>query len=780
MNRKVIYLFLSLILMSVSVFAQEPRGQIAGSVIDDTGEALYGATVFVEELKTGDVTDSTGQFIIRNLPFSTYTLTIQFTGYQPLKRKITVSKENQKIEICLKADNIMLGEVVVMGKSEARKIREKAMPVSVISMNQLQGTVSDVQSILAKTVGVTVRATGGTGSSSRISLRGLEGKRIGFFVDETPLNDQSDYIDLNDIPIDMIDRIEIFKGVVPAKFGGSSMGGAINVVIKEYPDRYADMSFSRESFNVNKTQAVVKRNIKESGVVLGIGGTYTYADNSYTMESPYVKGLKIKRKHDNFRKLILGGSIKAKKWWFNELELAPVFIDTYHEVQGIKTDIRKAHTHSRLYTLGNKLKKTDFLFDGLDLDMNTAIAYTQYGLVDTAKVFYDWQGNQYPTPCIYGGELGTRYASNSDNQKITFSNKLNLQYLVNKQHTINFNSVFTLANGYPSDSIKMKSLGKKTDFDSHMRSWIVGLSYDYRTANDRFLNSLTGRYYRYSMNTMFQNIYANIPPEKIHLTKNGVGFSDAMRFRFTPSFMGKLSGGYDVRIPSENELLGDGYMITPSEHLLPERNLSINAGLLYDLTNIHSSNCQIELSGYYMYLQDMIRFVKGMLGAQYQNFGEMRTLGIEFEAKADILPFLYGYGNITYQDLRDVRDYEENTNLPNATKGKRMPNIPYLMANAGLEFHKENLFGGKGQNTRIFADMAFVEEYLYDFEVSENTKRRIPRNTTFDIGFEHSFMNQRLFISGKIKNLTNASVLSEFNRPLPGRSFGIKLRYILR
>ena len=476
MNRKVIYLFLSLILMSVSVFAQEPRGQIAGSVIDDTGEALYGATVFVEELKTGDVTDSTGQFIIRNLPFSTYTLTIQFTGYQPLKRKITVSKENQKIEIRLKADNIMLGEVVVMGKSEARKIREKAMPVSVISMNQLQGTVSDVQSILAKTVGVTVRATGGTGSSSRISLRGLEGKRIGFFVDETPLNDQSDYIDLNDIPIDMIDRIEIFKGVVPAKFGGSSMGGAINVVIKEYPDRYADMSFSRESFNVNKTQAVVKRNIKESGVVLGIGGTYTYADNSYTMESPYVKGLKIKRKHDNFRKLILGGSIKAKKWWFNELELAPVFIDTYHEVQGIKTDIRKAHTHSRLYTLGNKLKKTDFLFDGLDLDMNTAIAYTQYGLVDTAKVFYDWQGNQYPTPCIYGGELGTRYASNSDNQKITFSNKLNLQYLVNKQHTINFNSVFTLANGYPSDSIKMKSLGKKTDFDSHMRSWIVGLS----------------------------------------------------------------------------------------------------------------------------------------------------------------------------------------------------------------------------------------------------------------------------------------------------------------
>jgi FKBP-type peptidyl-prolyl cis-trans isomerase 2 len=52
--------------------------------------------------------------------------------------------------------------------------------------------------------------------------------------------------------------------------------------------------------------------------------------------------------------------------------------------------------------------------------------------------------------------------------------------------------------------------------------------------------------------------------------------------------------------------------------------------------------------------------------------------------------------------------------------------------------------------------------------------------TTVDLGFEHSFMDQRLFLSGKIKNVTDAKVLSEFNQPLPGRSFAIKLRYIFR
>ena len=282
------------------------------------------------------------------------------------------------------------------------------------------------------------------------------------------------------------------------------------------------------------------------------------------------------------------------------------------------------------------------------------------------------------------------------------------------------------------------------------------------------------------MKTRYQNIYTRTPPVDIDLTKKSLGFSDAMRYRFTPYFMVKLSGGYDVRIPSENELLGDGYIISPSERLMPERNMSTNLGFFYDLTGIHPSNLQIELNGYYMYLKDMIRYAKGVLGAQYQNFGEMRTLGVELEVKADVFPFLYAYGNVTYQDLRDERKYEENSTIPNPTKGMRMPNIPFFMANAGVEFHKENLFGGKGQNTRLFADLSFIDEYFYDFEITENEKRRIPRSTTLDLSFEHSFMNQRLFISGKVKNVTDAKVLSEFNCPLPGRSLGVKLRYIFK
>lgn len=91
----------------------------------------------------------------------------------------------------------------------------------------------------------------------------------------------------------------------------------------------------------------------------------------------------------------------------------------------------------------------------------------------------------------------------------------------------------------------------------------------------------------------------------------------------------------------------------------------------------------------------MIRLTGGALQSRYQNFGEMRTLGVDLEVKWDATNFLYLYGNGTFQDLRDTRKHEASSSAPNPTKGNRMPNIPYLFANVGLELHRENLFGVK-------------------------------------------------------------------------------------
>ena len=319
-----------------SVWADNNDINIVGTVYDiNNNSPLPAATVYIEELEKGVITDMDGVYRITGVPEGTYTLKVQFLGYDPTEKVVSTDKGAKSNDIGLKPENLSLSEVIISEKSQARILREQAMPITVISMQQLQGTVSDVQGILAKTVGVTIRATGGLGSTSRLSVRGLEGKRIGFFIDETPMADQSDFVDLNDIPVDMIDRIEIYKGVVPAKFGGSAMGGAVNIVIKEYPERYLDASYQRESFNTNRFQTVLKKNDRKLGLVYGIGGGYTYARNNYTMESPYIKGLNIERDHDAYQKIMMGGSIKAHKWWFDEVELEPVYVNTFHEIQGI-------------------------------------------------------------------------------------------------------------------------------------------------------------------------------------------------------------------------------------------------------------------------------------------------------------------------------------------------------------------------------------------------------------------------------------------------------------
>ena len=768
--------FLLLLLFSLSISAQN-TAELIGTVTDKvTHQPLIGADVYIKELNKGVSTDARGQYRLAHLPEGNYTVWFSFLGYQTFGKKISV-KGQMRSDVSLKEQAEEISEVTVSGKSIAHQKKEQSMPVTVIDMSNLRGTVSSVQDILLKTVGITLRSSGGVGSSSRISVRGLEGKRIGFFIDELPLGEQTDYIDINDIPIDMIDRIEIYKGVVPARFGGSSLGGAINIVIREYPDKYADLSYGYESYNTHKAQGVFKRNLKQRGLVFGIGGGYTSSDNNYTFDSPFQEGLRITRNHDKYRKLIIGGSFKAKKWWFDEVELEPVFVKTYKEIQGIEYDIREAHSQSLMTGLSNKLEKDNFLTEGLNLDMFNGLVLTKMNFIDKATRRYEWDGSSYPTPSRYGGEAGYNYPSDSDDKKLTFINKTNLEYILTERHSLNINSVFSMANGTPKDDLKTLSLGKQVNFDSQMRSWISGLTYDFRTLNDVFLNSLTVRHYMYTMHTQMAPLFV---PGKydVDVSKSDFGVNNAMRYRFLPSLMGKLSAGYEVRIPSETELLGDGIAVIPSPDLLPERNLSANLGLLFDLTGKHPTNAQIEMNFFYMYLQDMIRYTAGLIGAQYQNFGEMRTLGVEFEAKADVLPSLYLYGNTTYQDLRDTRAYEPESTVPNPTKNKRMPNIPYLMANAGLEFHRENLFGGTGQNTRLFADVAFVEEYYYDFEMTQLQKRRIPRSTTIDIGFEHSFLNNKVFLSGKVRNITNEKTLSEFNRPLMGINGGVKLRVI--
>ena len=128
-----------------------------------------------------------------------------------------------------------------------------------------------------------------------------------------------------------------------------------------------------------------KAYIWQWGYICLLYTSYNYSDNNYKMKSPFQEGLTITRDHDKFKKAVVGGSFKARKWWFDLVEFEPVFIHTYKDVQGIESNIQYAHSHSDAFIIANKMEKENFLLEGLDFDWQLGYVYTSYHFTDTAS-----------------------------------------------------------------------------------------------------------------------------------------------------------------------------------------------------------------------------------------------------------------------------------------------------------------------------------------------------------------------------------------------------------
>lgn len=767
------------LLCTLTISAQ--KAIVYGQITDDkTGEPIAGTGVSIAKDGKGTVADANGRYILNIQGRQQVRLNFQYLGYKTESREIAL-RDSVCCNIRLKPVENVLDEVTVTTRSEMRKLRESAMPISVIGQRQLQGTASNINDVLARTVGVTVRNTGGMGSTSRISVRGLEGKRMGMYIDETPMSQLSNFVALNDIPTNMIERIEVYKGIVPYKFGGSALGGAVNVVTKEYPPIYLDFSYEIGSFNTHQVSSVLKRTNRKSGLQFGVGGVVSYAKNNYKMTLANLDGRIVERDHDRFNKIMGGMSVKATQWWFDEMKWELIFMKTRQEIQGIDLNVREAYNHSTNYVTALTLKRNNFFLDGLDFDFNAGYIIGKYGLCDKAEHRYDWDGKVLPPVSSFGGEQNN-FASDGNNRSNELTAKLNMGYTLDMHHALNLNIYADHNSLHPNDSLMDKSLGFRANFPSKMKTLTIGLSYDLTLFNGRFQNAFTLKEFFFSTHSRSIDIYSVKEPQPVKISKNYIGFSNAMRFKFTNDLMLKASFNSEVRIPTSEELIGNGYSILASPALRPERTSGVNLGLLYRHIKADGGLIEVELNGFYNQLEDMIRFTPDMIPtmARYRNFGSVRTKGVELEAKGDICPLLYLYANGTYQDLRDVRKTIPGTEVENPTRNKRIPNVPYLLANFGAELHKENLFGGSGQNTRLLFDASYIHQYFYDFEVSKYQERKIPTSMTMDAALEHSFCNDRWTITFKVKNLTDRRIVSELNRPLPGRYIGIKVRYLFK
>jgi len=767
-----------LLLWSYSMFAQLQPIEI--KIIDaENGNSIEFATIQWKNSNApaytnGTTTDNKGIARLSAPSNQKLMLMVSFVGYQTIIDTIITNRKYYTLKLF--PEPIDLADVVIVGKTRAQVLRESPEAVSVIDAKELQGRSISLETVLNKTIGLKVGQTGGLGSSSRIIVHGLEGNRIQILWDGIPMSNSDGAFSLDEIPIDIIERIEVYKSIIPARFGCDGLGGAINIVTKEFSTDYLDASYEFGSYQTHKGSVFSRKNFPKSGILIGMGGYYTTAKNDYSFRVPERENLLVKRDHDRFQSYMLKGKIAFTKLWFDEISTEFGYYNRFNEIQGILKNIQHAENQSGMFMLENKLIKSGILNDRLNLESHLSLSHMTNNFVDIAQVNYDFEGNIYPSPNGMG-ETG-EVPHNSNDKSLEINERINFDYKLSANESLNLNTLINYAQRQPNDDIASQHAGFVIGgFPSKKTSVISGLTWDTKLFDRKLTNMFSAKYFHLHSEIEDLTSYEMIEaPKKKNNTTSQIGWIEAMKYEAFRGFHLKASYQRAIRLPNSQELFGDGIITFPAAGLKPEKSHNFNLGFLIDKNDMLGlSRLQFEVNGFYMQVSDMIKLMKQHMAAGYVNAEKVHIKGIETELKLDITPTVYVYGNLTYQDLRDVLNYLPGTQAPNPTKGLRLPNIPYLFANFGAEYHRDQLF--KNWHIKAFWDGKFTEEFFYFWELTELQKRRIPRSFVNDIGLLLTYKN-KYSVALECHNMMNKEVWDQFRQPLAGRTFHLKFRYV--
>lgn len=219
------------------------HGTIKGRILDTSNQTLPGATIYIDSLRTGVVSDINGFYTLTNIAPGTYKVKVSYVGYSPVEMTITVPEGKTVESDVMLNDGVKLREVVVggafNGQRRALSSQKNAMGiVNVVSADQVgKFPDSNIGDALKRISGINVQYDQGEarfgqvrGTSADLSSVTINGNRIPSAEGDTR------NVQLDLIPADMVQTIEVNK-VVTADMDADAIGGSINLVTKNTPNK---------------------------------------------------------------------------------------------------------------------------------------------------------------------------------------------------------------------------------------------------------------------------------------------------------------------------------------------------------------------------------------------------------------------------------------------------------------------------------------------------------------------------------------------------------------
>ena len=678
-----------------------------------------------------------------------------------------------------------LSEVVLTGQSPIKQVQKAAYNVVAIEAQQLRNLNSNAADMLARVSGVKMRETGGVGAEANINLNGFTGRHVRIFIDGVPMNEANASFRINNIPAELIERIEIYKGVVPVTFGADALGGAINVVTRKSRYNYGNLSYTFGSFNTHKSTLNLGQFLTDN-ISVELNAYQNYSDNSYKVFTEYLdlqtgtyskEKRWFKRFHDRYHNEAIIGRVNIfDEKWADKLSFALNYSQEDKQLQNANLmqkvfggKYRKSHN----YSSSVEYEKKNIL-NGLSFFLTGRYDFTTTQNVDEEARRYSWTGEY--EPMVTRGE--------SQLQNTIFEGKTgyitsHLDYQLNEKHSFQLTHTFSnytrrnknmLITNYTLDSDFMRRVNEKN---------ISGFSYKF-TPSERWNILAFGKYYNTAVTGPViisgQGSRA-VYEEETHHTQ-AWGYGGATTYQLLKTLQTKISYEKSFRLPTDTELFGDGDLEIGNYKLKPENSDNLNVNLSYQPA-FKAHSLLVEAGFAYRYIKDyIIRSIisagvnEGSAGSR--NHGKVLNMGVDATLRYFYKDVFSVGGNLSYMNLRNKEEFTETGRL-SAIYNDRLPNMPYLFGNADATCNIGSLIA-KHDKLSLNYNLFFTEEFFTSWQ-SEGTKIKVPRQLSHDVSLTYYTPNKRLSLSVEAKNITDELLYDNYSLQKAGRAFYAKLSY---
>ncbi|MES2812959.1 MAG: TonB-dependent receptor plug domain-containing protein [Bacteroidota bacterium] len=717
-----------------------------------------------------------------------------------------------KIEKTATKDTLVkaLKNVTIQGKPKKQKIETSGFAVAIIETKEASLRNLTTNELLDRSVGVRVRQNGGIGSNVEYNLNGMSGSAIGIFIDGIEISTFGSSFNLNNIPPSMIERIEVYKGILPSHLTGDYVGGAINVVLKkDVSKNTATAAVSYGSFQTFQSDLGVTLRDKKTGLSFRGSAFYTYTDNSFETwgrSTTFVNHLqqitrpyRAKRFNNTYK--AVGGRFETgftDTKWADQFFIGYNGSSNYTEIpHGITMAVpyvgrfneTKAHALLLNYT------KKNFLAQNLALNVNAVRSERSTYLQDTISYAYNWDGSireviefgeRVPLR-TNGGQQGPKTITNTD-RKIT-NVRSNLGYLIANGHRISLNHKYEATNRKDQDLLNptLRDLATK----SLVTKNIISLNYEAENFNRKLTTNILGKYTSNRTNQTKFDIATtdgvnSIVKSKSTTSNYNFGYGATASYQVIEKLfvIGSTENSYIM--PTENQLFGAPEInILSNLELEPEKNINYNLGFRWGPIDFKKHKISFYANafwrnGFNKITQQAVDVSEieeesdaDIQTTRYVNLGKTQSRGFEAE-------IIYVYNNklnasVNFSKFNNVFKLErDNNGLPHTFFGQQVPNEPFLTANANIQYRLNNIFQKKSI-LNLYYNTGYVGEYYVVWGQPEWSLT--PSQFTHDLGISYGFPSKKLIASIDVKNIMNAEIYDNFSIQKPGRGIYFKLNY---